>query len=76
MSVGQTSYTTPEMEQILEAMIDSERLHYVLEVLGRICSEKSDHIMASYGDKPLADKWAEAGSNLSLLSGKYYNQLG
>lgn len=42
-------------------MIDAHGLGAVLEALGTICAEKSEHVRASYGDTTLARMWANAG---------------
>lgn len=55
--------TTP-----LEEMIDRHGLLHVLIGLSLICSEKADHIRASYGDKALARDWRNESHRLDAVA--------
>ena len=51
---------TPAQKATLEQFIDNDDLHSVLEEIAEICSAKSDHVRASYGDHKTASAWNRA----------------
>jgi hypothetical protein len=56
----------PGGEDELEELVDKYSLSHVLGVLGGICSEKADHIRASYeASEGEADAWDDAADVLS-----------
>ena len=61
MSINQDQMTN------LEAIIDKNSLHEVLNALADICAQKADHIQSSYQDKPLAKTWMKASKKLTEL---------
>ena len=58
---------------VLESLIDKHSLAYVVEMLARICSEKADHIRASYDDALTARRWDNDSDKLSKLAGRVFN---
>jgi len=55
-------------QEILENMIDTYSLSEVLSYIADICSEKAEHIIASYNDKNLAGAWQDCSKSLINLS--------
>lgn len=54
----------------LEVMVDRDGLKGIMDMLGTVCSEKADHIRASYGDESLAKKWERDGKTLDSVRAK------
>lgn len=52
----------------LEMMIDRHGLLHVLTGLSLICSEKADHIRASYDDKALARAWRSESNRIEQIA--------
>lgn len=55
-------------EVTLELLVDKYGMASTLEQLADICSEKAEHIHASYQDKPLAESWELACGSLSMAA--------
>lgn len=53
-----------QVNAMLEALIDRESLGELLGRIAAIAEEKGGHILASYGDKRLAQDWVDAGGRL------------
>lgn len=49
-----------DLENALEALIDTHTVANVVDGLAFICREKADHIRASYQDESLARRWDRA----------------
>lgn len=49
--------TTQEMQDTLEALIDSNTLASVVNALARICEEKAEHIRSNWQDGAMAKGW-------------------
>lgn len=61
---------TNKEQRDLESLIDLRGLEHVLDCIGLICHEKSEHIEASYGDKMLAREWRDSGNQISSLGAR------
>jgi hypothetical protein len=59
---------TPEQKLILESLIDASSLADVLETVGDICGEKSQHIAENWQDTPLAALWNRAASRVGTCA--------
>jgi len=46
----------------IESLVDYYGLENVLQLLGEVCSAKSDHILENWQDENLADVWDRATS--------------
>lgn len=55
-------------KQTLEQLIDKMGLDHVLQAISEICSEKADHIRASYSDKVLERQWRSASNAVDACS--------
>jgi hypothetical protein len=58
------------LEQHVEAMIDDSRLSDVLDAVSAVCSEKADHIRASYSDESFAKEWELMAGLIRAVSAK------
>jgi hypothetical protein len=48
----------------IESLVDYYGLELVLQLLGEVCSAKSDHILENWQDENLADVWDRATENI------------
>ena len=51
----------------LETLIDNHGIQEVMDAIANICWEKSEHIVQSYGDKPLAKLWETNGKRIARM---------
>jgi len=61
--------TSPQ--PILESLIESYGLPYILQALSSVCSEKAAHVYENYQDTDLADAWDLASEELETLAEKF-----
>lgn len=54
----------------VEKLIDSAGVQRLLDSISDICAEKSEHILESYDDRPLARLWMQTGIAVGKLAAK------
>jgi hypothetical protein len=54
----------------LEAIVDRQGLHSVVELLAIVCGEKAEHIAVNWQDAGLAKQWDKAGQLFDTLAPK------
>lgn len=57
----------------LERLVDRHSLAYVLEMLGRVCREKADHVRTNWQDIKLAGDWDHDADKLEMAACKVFN---
>jgi hypothetical protein len=51
----------------LETIVDKVGISETIRLLATVCSEKADHIRASYSDEELAELWEDAAEELDNI---------
>jgi hypothetical protein len=68
--------TSQQMQDTLEALIDSHNLASVLQALAYVCGEKAEHLRVNWQDTTAARHWEKAGCELDTLARKQENRTG
>lgn len=62
-----------QIQDHIESLIDRHSLNYVLNCVAQICFEKADHVVSTWGDKPLANQFEETAVSLEQIADKNEN---
>jgi hypothetical protein len=57
MAYENTTQALDQAAETLEALVDKHSLAYVLELLGRVCHEKAEHLRSNWQDDVSAREW-------------------
>lgn len=59
-----------ELNEKLEALIDSNSLADILSSIASVCFEKEQHIAENWQDRKLANTWGKTGEKVNNLAAK------
>lgn len=62
-----------DLELTLEELIDRDGLANVVNALSEVCYAKTDHVLASWSDYDMAERWSKAGRRLATARDRLAN---